>query len=129
MQQNNQAIIRLNKLMKVGYEIDKNTSQEVVDAIWLEHQARNRAQEPTLILYSDGLVASHCVSDERVQLRFDPGQDKEFLNFISTVPKATLWERSHKWRTNVLIWLFLGSIWAFGALVVNFVINFFNYGS
>jgi hypothetical protein len=98
------TLARLNALLAAGYRIDHSTSQKVRDAVWLDHPAKKRAQEPTLILYPTGLVVSDCAKDPtRKQLRFDPNQELEFGRFVKAVPAPSLWERSLDLRTNAIV--------------------------
>ena len=111
------TLARLNALLAAGYRIDYSTSQQVRDAVWLDHPCKKRVRAPTLILYPTGLVVSDCAKDpKREQLRFDPNQDHEFGRFLSAVPKPSLWERSSDVRTNAIVLLILlgivGLIWA-----------------
>jgi hypothetical protein len=111
------TLARLNALLAAGYRIDHSTSQKVRDAVWLDHPAKKRVQEPTLILYPTGLVVSDAAKDPtRKQLRFDPNQELEFGRFVKAVPLPSFWERSADVRINVIAWaIFLGIvaiIWA-----------------
>jgi hypothetical protein len=102
------TLARLNALLAAGYRIDHSTSQEVVDAVWLDHPAKKRAQEPTLILYPTGLVVSDCAKDPtQKQLRFDPSREFEFGRFVKAVPTPSLWERSFDLRIKAIVWAIL----------------------
>src|SRR5690606_37999576 len=97
------TLARLNALLAAGYRIDHSTSQKVFDAVWLDHPAKNRVVEPTLILYPSGLLVSDSAKDPtKKQLRFSPEQEAEFGRFIAAVPRPSLWERSYDIRANVI---------------------------
>lgn len=117
------TLARLNALLAAGYRIDHSTSQKAVDAVWLDHPAKKRAQEPTLVLYPTGLVVSDCAKNpDRKQLRFDPYEQLEFERFVKAVPTPSSWERLSDLRTNAFVLaIFLAlfaAIWAVvGALL------------
>ena len=106
------TLARLNELLAVGYRIDHSTSQKVRDAVWLEHPAKKRVQEATLILYPTGLVVSGAAKDPTKKLlRLDPNQELEFGRFEKVVPLPSFCERSAYVRINVIAWaIFLGIV-------------------
>ncbi len=100
------TLVRLNALLAAGYRIDHSTSQKVRDAVWLDHPAKKRVQEPTLILYPSGLVVSDSAKDPtKKQLRLDPHQELEFGRFVTAVPAPSFWERSANVRVTVVAWV------------------------
>jgi hypothetical protein len=114
-------------LMAAGYEIDMTTSQKVGDAIWLDHPARARAKEKTLIVYNDGLVVGDVTKEtDKEELRIYPEDEKEFNQFVSSVPRPTLWEKSQKTLSNVYAWLTMLLIWIVVYLVFSFFLNIFS---
>ena len=117
------TLARLNALLAAGYRIDHSTSQKVVDAVWLDHPAKKRAPEPTLVLYPTGLVVSDCARDPtRKQLRFDPNQEAEFRRFVKAVPTPSLLERSFEFRTNAIVFsIFVAIIAAVWAILSGFL--------
>jgi len=120
------TIYRLNALMAVGYEIDTTTSQKVSDAIWLDHPAKKRAKEPTLIVYNDGLVVGDSAKDpNRKQLRLNPEHIEEFNQFVRTVPQPNAWERSQKTLVNIFAWGVMLMLWTIAYLAISLVINMF----
>lgn len=111
------TLARLNALLAAGYRIDHSTSQKVRDAVWLDHPAKKRAAEPTLILYPTGLVVSDCAKDStRKQLRFGPHQEVEFGQFVKAVPIPSFWEHTSDLRVNAMVLAFflviIAVIWA-----------------
>ena len=113
------TIIRLNALMKAGYKIDENSSQEVRDAIWLWHPAESRAQEPHLILYSDGLLVALERGRKVDVLRIGSDKNVEFNDFVRTVPRATIIEKSRPIWSGVFAWVFIGVVSCVILLLVN----------
>ena len=110
------TLSRLNSMLAAGYRIDHATSREVANALWLDHPAKTRAQEPTLILYATGLVVSDCTRrPTKAQLRIAPDEETAFSTFIRGVPKPSIWERTSEMRMKVLVLaiflVFAAAIW------------------
>lgn len=84
------AIKRLIALIDKGYRIDEVASRKVGDTIWLEHPARSRAAESTLLVDGDGRVIGIVPLDNREkQLQIGPKDAETFQRFLASVPKAT----------------------------------------
>ena len=116
------TIRRLNALMAAGYEIDQTTSLKVGDAIWLDHPAKKRTEEPTLILYSDGLVVgNNAANPEKEQLRLNPEEKDRFNFFVQCVPQPNFWESSQRRMTDLFVWGFM-LIFMFIMLTISYVI-------
>ena len=129
MENESPILLRLNGLMAAGYRIDEATSQKVSDAVWLEHPARSRAQEPTLILYSSGLLVSlERPESSREQLRIYPEQSAEFRQFLAKVPRPTLWEASRGARLSVVALLMYLALLGAVASVIAAVKWLFGWG-
>ncbi len=115
------TLARLNALLAAGYRIDHATSQKVVDAVWLDHPADSRAQWPTLILYTNGIVVSESSRDPSNQLRLLPDQTVEFARFLAMVPTATIWERTADLRIQAIVVALFIAIMAVMWIVIGFV--------
>jgi len=120
----NQIISRLNALVGVGYKIDYSSSQEVDDALWLMHPAKQRAEKPELILYSNGLLVSQDIGNERNQLRIENDELESFNNFIRTVPMPNFWEKTLEVRGNLLAGLIVIVFCGAGAVLFNVISSF-----
>ena len=125
MQEQPQAINRLNALMKAGYKINEHVSQETLDSVWLIHPSVKRLNGAELILSSDGFVSSFNNYKETEQLSFSPEQVDEFNEFVRVVPTPTIWEETAKLRINVKVWTILIVFWIATYKLFNFAIGLF----
>jgi len=117
---------RLNALMAAGYRIEESTSQEVCNAIWLDHPAKNRVSEKTLIIYNDGLVVGECwTNPEKKQLRIHANQEDEFYKFVRAVPKPNIWEKTANIRYGILGSLIMIVIYILTCGLLEVVFKFF----
>lgn len=84
------VLLRLNSLMKAGYEIQKSSTYEVMTAVWLEHPAVKRVAHKDLILHECGLVTSSGLGST---VHILAEEEKEFRTFVRDIPKPTFWEK------------------------------------
>jgi hypothetical protein len=97
-----QAIERLHALVRKGYvpEIGTDTS---TDTIVLRHVGR----APDLVLHSDGVVEGQGGRVPRYKRDVEPppafaadriSEQLRFMKFLDSVPRATLWDRTRRFR-------------------------------
>ena len=93
---------RLHALVRKGYrpEFGKDTE---TDLIVLRHLGRS----PDLVLHSDGTVEGHAGRRPRFKREIDApeafGPDRiaeqlRFMRFLDTIPRASLRDRTRRWR-------------------------------
>lgn len=95
------AIERLHALVRKGYrpEIGTGTATET---IVLRHVGR----APDLVLHADGTVEGHGGRVPRYKKDVDPppafatslAEQLRFMKFLDSVPRATLWDRTRRFR-------------------------------
>lgn len=96
---------RLYLLVQNGYRPQLDT--KFYGAISLHHPSKN-FEHNSLNLYPDGLVVSVGGRDET--FRFDRCEDARFKKFLRGVPKPTLCDRTRERRTELAVWIFLGTL-------------------
>jgi hypothetical protein len=95
------ALERLHALVRKGYrpEIGTGTATET---IVLRHVGR----APDLVLHADGMVEGHGGRIPRFKKDVEPppafatslAEQLRFMKFLDSVPKATLWDRTRRFR-------------------------------
>ena len=95
------ALERLHALVRKGYrpEIGTGTATEM---IVLRHLGR----APDLVLHADGMVEGHGGRVPRFKKDVEPppafatslAEQLRFMKFLDSVPRATLWDRTRRFR-------------------------------
>lgn len=111
------TIFRLNMLIKAGFKIMEQQSQHLETELELKHPSGRRFSNNEITLYSCGLVVGRFKEN---QLRIEPEEEREFKEFIKSVPKPTLLEQTLDLRVKIFIYIFFISLF-FGPLINNII--------
>jgi hypothetical protein len=95
------ALERLHALVRKGYRPEIGTGTET-ETIVLRHVGR----APDLVLHSDGSVEGHGGRVPRFKKDVEPppafatsiAEQLRFMKFLDSVPRATLWDRTRRFR-------------------------------
>lgn len=95
------SLERLHALVRKGYRPEIGTGT-ATDMIVLRHVGR----APDLVLHADGTVEGHGGRVPRFKKDVDPppafatslAEQLRFLKFLDSVPRATLWDRTRRFR-------------------------------
>lgn len=95
------AIERLHALVRKGYRPEIGTGT-ATDLVVLRHVGR----APDLVLHADGIVAGYEGRVPRYKRDVEPppafgadlAEQLRFMRFLDSVPKASLWDRTRRFR-------------------------------
>ena len=95
------AIERLHALVRKGYRPEIGTGT-ATDLVVLRHVGR----APDLVLHADGIVAGYEGRVPRYKSDVEPppafgadlAEQLRFMRFLDSVPKASLWDRTSRFR-------------------------------
>jgi hypothetical protein len=119
---------RLHALVRKGYrpEIGKDTETDII-------VLRHLGKAPDLVLRSDGRVEGHGGRVPRFKREIDApepfgatqiAEQLRFMRFLDTIPRASLRDRTRRWRHKYVYFplvfaILLGIHLAFTAMIVN----------
>ena len=119
---------RLHALVRKGYRPEIGTDTET-DIIVLRHLGR----APDLVLHGDGVLEGYRGRRPRYKREIEPpapfapdavAEQLRFMQFLDTIPRASLRDRTRKWRHKYIYFplvfaILLGIHLAFTAMIVD----------
>ncbi|PSV11640.1 hypothetical protein C0W59_19085 [Photobacterium kishitanii] len=98
------TLFRLNSLMNAGFIINEKMSQHLETSIELKHPAIKRVIHHSITLHQDGLITGFLSTKN--QLRIESEEQKEFNDFIRSLPKPTWLEKTLDLRVKLTVGFF-----------------------